>query len=59
MKPILQQPEIRRDTVRPARSFGRARPDAQGRRVPAGFDRPALVVWAREDASCPPSTGVA
>lgn len=50
MKPVMQQPEIRRDAVRTLRA---AASDADfllgaAERLP-GFDRPALVVWASED----------
>ncbi len=50
MQPLLQQPEIRRDTVRMLRAVFADRevlPTA-ARNLP-GFDRPALVVWASED----------
>jgi pimeloyl-ACP methyl ester carboxylesterase len=58
IRPVLEQPEIRRDTVRVLRGI-----DAQRRlmletaeRLP-GFDRPALVVWAGEDRVMPPAHG--
>jgi pimeloyl-ACP methyl ester carboxylesterase len=58
MKPILQQSDIRRDTVRVLRSISAERDlmikAAQG--LPA-FDRPALVVWAENDRVMPPEHG--
>jgi pimeloyl-ACP methyl ester carboxylesterase len=58
LKPILRQPEIRRDTVRTLRSVS-AEP---GLMLEASerlhtFDRPTLVVWAREDRVMPPDHG--
>jgi pimeloyl-ACP methyl ester carboxylesterase len=58
MKPVLSRPEIRRDTVRMLRA---AAGDADlllaaSEHLPA-FDRPALVVWAREDRVMPPDHG--
>ncbi|MEV0407629.1 alpha/beta hydrolase [Actinoallomurus sp. NPDC050550] len=58
MKPVMTQPEIRRDTVRTLRA---AASDADfllgaAERLP-GFDRPALVVWASEDRVMPPEHG--
>jgi pimeloyl-ACP methyl ester carboxylesterase len=58
MKPVLTQPEIRRDTVRMLRT-AMADPKlllAAAESLP-GFDRPALVVWAREDRVMPPEHG--
>lgn len=58
MKPVLGQPEIRRDAVRVLRAAG-ADTDfllAAAERLP-GFDRPALVVWASEDRVMPPEHG--
>lgn len=58
MKPILQQPEIRRDTVHVLRAVS-AEPDLMLKAAEClpGFDRPALVVWAREDRVMPPEHG--
>jgi pimeloyl-ACP methyl ester carboxylesterase len=58
MKPILRQPEIRRDTVRMLRAMVR-RPDPLADAADALrlFDRPALVVWAGEDRVMPPAHG--
>jgi pimeloyl-ACP methyl ester carboxylesterase len=58
LKPILQQPAIRRDTVRLLRA---AASDprfliAAAESLPA-YDRPALIVWAREDRVMPPEHG--
>jgi pimeloyl-ACP methyl ester carboxylesterase len=58
MKPVLSRPEIRRDTVRMLRAAA-ADADlllAASEHLPA-FDRPALVVWAREDRVMPPDHG--
>jgi pimeloyl-ACP methyl ester carboxylesterase len=58
MKPVLTQPEIRRDTVRMLRTAMADRKlllaAAEG--LP-GFGGPALVVWAREDRVMPPEHG--
>ena len=58
MTPVLTQPEIRRDTVRMLRA---AMADTKLMLAAAeglpGFDRPALVVWAREDRVMPPEHG--
>ncbi len=58
LKPILQQPEIRRDTVHVLRTIS-AEPDLMLKAAEflPGFDRPALVVWAREDRVMPPEHG--
>jgi pimeloyl-ACP methyl ester carboxylesterase len=58
IRPVLQRPEIRRDAVRTLRA---AAADtglllAAAERLP-GFDRPALVVWARGDRVMPPEHG--
>jgi pimeloyl-ACP methyl ester carboxylesterase len=58
IRPVLEQPEIRRDTVRVLRGIASQRRlmlDA-AERLP-GFDRPALVVWASEDRVMPPEHG--
>ena len=58
MKPVLTQPEIRRDTVRMLRT-AMADPKlllATAEGLP-GFGRPALVVWASEDRVMPPEHG--
>ena len=58
LQPVLHQPEIRRDTVRMLRAAlsdtGLLLRAADGL---AGFGRPALVVWAREDKVMPPEHG--
>ncbi len=54
MKPVLSQAEIRRDTVRVLREIAADRRllvDVAQRL--AGFDRPALIVWASEDRVMP------
>ncbi len=58
MKPILTRPEIRRDMVRTLRA---AAADTRfllpaAERL-AGFHRPALVAWARQDRVMPPEHG--
>jgi pimeloyl-ACP methyl ester carboxylesterase len=58
MKPVLQQREIRRDTVRVLRAAAadkRLMLDA-AECLPT-YDRPALVVWASEDRVMPPDHG--
>ncbi len=58
IEPVLEQAEIRRDTVRVLRAIA-AEPDlmlAAAERLPE-FDRPALVVWASEDRVMPPEHG--
>ncbi len=54
IRPVLRQPEIRRDTVRTLRSVAANRKLLlqAADRLP-GFDRPALVVWADEDRVMP------
>ncbi|MFF4505864.1 alpha/beta fold hydrolase [Streptomyces sp. NPDC001401] len=59
MRPVLRQPGIRRDAVRLLRTANRATRrllEATAERLPL-FDRPALVVWAREDRVMPPEHG--
>jgi pimeloyl-ACP methyl ester carboxylesterase len=58
MKPVLKQPEIRRDAVRMLRAAGA---DTNlllkaAERLPS-FNRPALVVWASGDRVMPPEHG--
>ena len=58
MRPVLTQPEIRRDTVRLLRAAAADRDFLV--RVSsrlAGFTRPALVVWASGDRVMPPEHG--
>jgi pimeloyl-ACP methyl ester carboxylesterase len=58
MKPVLTQPEIRRDAVRVLRGVA-AEPkllDEAAGCLP-GFNHPALVVWASEDRVMPPEHG--
>jgi pimeloyl-ACP methyl ester carboxylesterase len=58
LEPILQRPEIRRDAVHALRAVS-AEPDllVEASRCLPTFDRPALVVWAREDRVMPPAHG--
>jgi pimeloyl-ACP methyl ester carboxylesterase len=58
VRPVLTQPEIRRDTVRVLRAAGADTRllVAAAQRLP-GFDRPALVVWASADKVMPPEHG--
>jgi pimeloyl-ACP methyl ester carboxylesterase len=54
IKPVLQEREIRRDTVRVLREIA-AQPDLlveAAERLPS-FERPALVVWASQDRVMP------
>ncbi|MFC6593931.1 alpha/beta hydrolase [Kitasatospora paranensis] len=58
LAPVLERPEIRRDTVRLLRAAA-ADPRfliAAAERLPL-FDRPALVVWAAQDRVMPPEHG--
>jgi pimeloyl-ACP methyl ester carboxylesterase len=58
LDPVLTQPDVRRDTVRVLRGIA-AEPDLlleTAERL-AGFDRPALVVWATEDRVMPMEHG--
>jgi pimeloyl-ACP methyl ester carboxylesterase len=54
IRPVLKQPEIRRDMVRTLRSVAANRNLLRqaADRLP-GFDRPALVVWAADDRVMP------
>jgi pimeloyl-ACP methyl ester carboxylesterase len=58
MRPVLEQPEIRRDAVRMLRAAGADTGLllATAEHL-AGFDRPALVVWASGDRVMPPEHG--
>jgi pimeloyl-ACP methyl ester carboxylesterase len=58
LKPILKQPEIRRDTVHALRAVS-AEPNLmlEAAECLPSFDRPALVVWARQDRVMPPEHG--
>lgn len=58
LRPLLSQADVRRDTVRMLRAFA-ASPGVLlevAERLPS-FDRPVLVVWAREDRVMPPEHG--
>ncbi len=58
VKPVLQQPEIRRDAVRALRAAA-ADPHLMldaAECLPA-FNRPALIVWASQDRVMPPEHG--
>ncbi|HEX4658229.1 MAG TPA: alpha/beta hydrolase [Streptosporangiaceae bacterium] len=58
MKPVMRQPEIRRDIVRTLRA---AAADTQflvrAAEALPGFKEPALLVWASEDRVMPPEHG--
>jgi pimeloyl-ACP methyl ester carboxylesterase len=58
IRPVLQQREIRRDTVRVLRAIAAERRLLleAAERLPS-FDRRALVVWASEDRVMPPEHG--
>ena len=58
MRPVMTQPEIRRDAVRALRAAA-AGTDVlleAAERLP-DFDRPALIVWASQDRVMPPEHG--
>jgi pimeloyl-ACP methyl ester carboxylesterase len=58
MLPILERPEVRRDAVRMLRAaFADNRLMVRTAECLPGFDRPALVVWARGDRVMPPEHG--
>lgn len=56
LEPLITQPAIRRDLRKFVRSDGPARVPGATERL-RGFDRPALVVWAKEDRVMPPEHG--
>ncbi len=55
LRPVLTQPEVRRDTVRVLRAIAGQRKLLvdTAERLPA-FQRPALIVWAERDRVMPP-----
>ena len=58
IKPVLDQAENRRDTVRVLRAIAAERNlMVQAAEDLPSFDRPALVVWATEDRVMPPEHG--
>jgi pimeloyl-ACP methyl ester carboxylesterase len=58
MRPILTDAGVRRDTVRLLRTAAKDKPMlARAAEALPGFDRPALVVWARDDRVMPPAHG--
>jgi pimeloyl-ACP methyl ester carboxylesterase len=57
IKPVLQQREIRRDTVRVLRAAADKHFMLDAAECLPGYDRPALVVWASEDRVMPPDHG--
>jgi pimeloyl-ACP methyl ester carboxylesterase len=58
MKPVLQQPAIRRDTVQVLRTIAAQRNlMLEAAECLRAFDRPALVVWAQQDRVMPPEHG--
>ena len=58
MRPVLEQPAIRRDAVRTLRAAGAdTRLLVSAAECLPGFDRPVLIVWAREDRVMPPEHG--
>jgi pimeloyl-ACP methyl ester carboxylesterase len=58
LRPVLTQPEIRRDTVRALRAIAANRDLlVQTAGKLASFKRPALVVWAAGDRVMPPEHG--
>jgi pimeloyl-ACP methyl ester carboxylesterase len=58
IKPMLTQPDIRRDTTRMLRAvFADKRLLVRAAESLPGFGRPALVVWAADDHVMPPEHG--
>ena len=58
IKPLLTQPDIRRETVRMLRAmFADKRLLLRAAESLPAFDRPALVVWAADDRVMPPDHG--
>jgi len=58
MRPVLTQPEIRRDTVRVLRAIRtEPKPAGRGGRTPAEVRGSGLVVWAAGDRVMPPERG--
>jgi pimeloyl-ACP methyl ester carboxylesterase len=58
MRPVMTQPEIRRDAVRTLRAaFANPRLMLEAAKCLRSFDRPALVVWASGDRVMPPEHG--
>jgi len=58
MKPVMTQPEIRRDAVRAIRAAAAgAHLLVEAAACLPGFDHPALVVWASGDRVMPPEHG--
>src|SRR5215469_18316972 len=58
LRPVLTQPEIRRDAVRALRAMaGSRRLLLETADKLTSFERPALVVWAKEDRVMPPGHG--
>ncbi|MFC1415771.1 alpha/beta fold hydrolase [Streptacidiphilus cavernicola] len=58
IRPVLEQPEIRRDAVRVLRAALADREVmVRAAEQLSGFDRPALVVWAHGDRVMPPEHG--
>ncbi|MEW1860594.1 alpha/beta hydrolase [Streptomyces sp. NPDC088194] len=58
IKPLLARPAIRRDTVRILRGISAHRGAlTEAAAELAGYDRPALVVWAEQDKVMPPEHG--
>lgn len=59
IRPVLSQPEIRRDAVRALRAVAAARRLLiEAAESLPDFDRPALVVWASADRVMPPEHGL-
>lgn len=56
LRPLLTQRAIRRDLLKYLRHFNKGDLLAAAERL-RSFDRPALVIWAKEDRIMPPSHG--
>src|SRR5260370_39073822 len=56
LRPVLTQREIRRDLTKYLRSSNKGDMLVAAERLQS-FDRPALVIWAKEDRVMPPEHG--
>ena len=56
LRPLLTQRKIRRDLLKYLHNFNKGDLLAAAERL-RSFDRPALVIWAKEDRVMPPEHG--